>query len=101
MMKFPNMVYRSPGTHQAPGGTFDYLSVKSEQELEAAAKAGWLPTVEIALEAPKDFDWGQWLGYPDDRPSLERRAMELGIKFDGRTSDERLLERIAEAEAAS
>lgn len=105
-MKFPNMVYRSPGTHQCPGGTYDYLSVKNEQALEAAAKAGWFPTVDLALEAPEAFDWGEYLGYapePDaelpSRADLEMRATLLGLEFTNRMQDATLAKRIAKAEA--
>ena len=59
-MKFPNLVYKSPGTHQCPGGTFGYLQVKDHDELLAAVKMGYCPTVTLAVETPDDFDWATY-----------------------------------------
>lgn len=112
-MNYPSLVYISPGDHQCPGGTFSYRSVLSESDVEAAAKAGYYPTIDLALSKPVDFDWGEYLGYgkaPElkeehqdeqepTRAELEQRAEELGIGFNARTKDATLIERIKAAEA--
>lgn len=83
-MKFPRLVYKSASIH---------LGVKSAEEFGAAIKAGWFASVPDAL-APKDE--------ADDtkaptREELEVKATELGIKFDGRTTDAKLGKLIEEA----
>lgn len=110
-MKYPKLVYRSPGTHACPGGTYDYIQVKNEEELSAAAKAGYYPTPDLAVSDPGAHVWGEWLGYPEEDPStddeddqatdrsaLEARAYALGVKFRSHVSDATLAKRIAEAE---
>lgn len=117
-MKFPNLVYRCPGTHQCKGGTFDYRQVLDEDQLVDAIKAGWYPTIEAAQD-PSGFDVEEFLKQdqgpeyqepepspsPDPHPEfkdlsreeLELRAHELGIKFSKNIKDETLAERIIQA----
>ena len=97
-MLYPAMVYRSPGTHQGPGGTYDYQQVKDESELLKSFDAGWFPSVWHAIDEA-DFDVDDYLDdvIPEDPPTreeLEIKAAELGIKFRSSISDEKLLERI-------
>lgn len=119
-MKYPNLVYKSPGDHQCPGGTFNYLSVASEDDVAKAAKDGYYPTVELAVSKPSDFDWGEYLGYgkqedseveeaelaasvvdeTSSREDLEAEATRLGIGFSARTKDSSLLRKIKEKEGA-
>ena len=64
----------------------------------AARKAGKIeqprepvePIVSVSVEVPED-------DAPPTRAELEQQATLLGVKFDGRTTDKRLLERINEA----
>lgn len=122
-MKFEDIVYRCPGEHSLPGGSYAYRGVKSEEELEKALSEGWFNTIGEAVEgkhlpkvdaekderekleaeqaekdriaaeekAKKDAE-----STPPTREEMEVKAKELGVKFDGRTSDEKLLERINE-----
>lgn len=117
-MEFPNLVYRCPGTHQCPGGTFSYHPVNNEGELENLIKEGWYPTLPFAQD-PGSFDLDEFLKVEEDidpeddlqtpdpgagvtfkdlsREELEARAKELGIGFNKNTKDETLAERIIQA----
>jgi len=107
-MQFPNLVYRSPGTHQGVGGTFDYLPVADVKELKAAADDGWYPSPELAINPPEKFSWKEYLvglesvdeTTPPTREELEAKATELKIKFTDKMKDETLLTKIDDALAA-
>lgn len=98
MHEFPTMVYRCPGAHFAHDGqTYDYAKVEDEGDLSAALSAGWHKTLVDAVSAangvkaePSDDD-------PVTRKEIERMADDLGIKYDGRTSDAGLLKKIEAA----
>lgn len=104
--KYPQVLYRVPGNDlivdREPIGV---LIVHDDDEYAAAAAEGWKdhpiearaayvppPAVEPVPAEP--------VIPPDDAPptrdELERKAVELGIKVDGRWSDKRLGEAIAE-----
>lgn len=127
-MKFPNLVYISPGPHQFGASSFGYRSVNNLDELEQAVKDGYYPTPEIAVKKPTDFDWTLYaeqqgwmeeesepeastenvaedtaadLQAPPTRAELEAKADELKIKYNGNTKDETLAEKIAAAIADS
>ena len=80
-MEFPRLVYRSASSHK---------QVADADEHAQALASGWFSTVPEAMA-----------GKPDDAPigrdELEEMAGNLGIKFDGRTSDNRLRKLIDEA----
>ena len=80
-MIYPMNVYKSAS---------DFLSVADELELEAALSAGWFKTVPEALAQKVDKE------PMPTREELELKATELGIKFDGRTTDAKLGKLIAE-----
>lgn len=92
----PTMLYKTPGPHDIHGGKFDYIIVDSddEQALGDAIRSGWRLTtaaaLELAAEAAND-------NAPPTREELEAKATELGLKFDGRTSDKKLGELISTA----
>src|SRR5262245_53791558 len=97
MTKYQEMVYRCPGPYQRPHGTFDTLGVNSKDEHEQALKDGWFNSLPEAIvgktavvELPSD-------SAPPTRDELEQKAKELGIKFDKKTSDEVLTEKISKA----
>jgi hypothetical protein len=102
---FPTIVYKSPGRHSGPPGkTYDYKGVADESEMAAALADGWFRTLSEACDPPAKpaqapvVDSG---GFSDEAPptrtELETKARELGLSFDGRTTDKRLAERIAAA----
>lgn len=96
-MSYPTLMYRCPGAHFAHDGhTYDYCAAADEEQGAALAKQGWSLTLVGAVEAvtaPRHEE-----KIDDDaavsRDELEEMATELGIKFDGRTSDAGLLKKI-------
>lgn len=100
-MSYPTIVYRCPGDHQMPGGTYSYLGVKDEDAMKEAIKDGWCKTLEEAAsgkpsksEAPKVEEVAE--DAAPTRAELEQQADELGIKYDGRTSEAKLLKAITD-----
>lgn len=91
-MSFPTLVYKSPGNHFGPNGsTYNYVGVKDQAELDALLKDGWCLTLLGAVtDEVEDVE--------DDsaptREEMETMAAELGIKFDGRTTDAALSKKI-------
>jgi hypothetical protein len=104
---FPEIVYRVPGLHREQnGGTFSYLGVNNQDELDAALADGWRLTLAEAIagveaqavvaevvEAQDAIDDIS----PATRDELEAKAKELGVSFNSRTSDKVLAQRIADA----
>lgn len=109
-MEFPTLVYRCPGNCQRKGGTYAWLPVKDEAQLDAALADGWFVTLPEAIQA-HDLPQKPAIApviealivadaadnAPPNRDELEQKAKELGIKFDGRTSDKKLAASITEA----
>lgn len=147
-IEFPTLVYRTPGTHQCPGGTYAYQSAKDAEQLDSLLEAGWFLSLPEALAGehseerfvdPRPGKFSQrepsaqeWLlakakdlelnpddiltadellflichafaakpedveedNKPPTREELEAKAKELGITFDGRTTDKSLTEKI-------
>jgi len=130
---FPAMIYKSPGQQRKPGGgTYNFDSVQTQEELDAKLEAGWFESSAEAIEAAGDkangnvkpkpkwaikpikkkkaakpLDWRETVKAepapapapePDPidedagptREELEAKAIELGIRFDGRTKDKKL-----------
>lgn len=84
------MVFKCPGATAWDGMTFDYQIIP-----EGPIPEGWFKTVFEANDAliPKEPAEDS----PPTRAELEEKASELGIKFDGRTSDKRLADAIEQA----
>jgi hypothetical protein len=116
-MEYPALVYRCPGAHFGPDGTtYNALGVEDDAQLCVALENGWskslveavsahlgesddfvansVPDVDAA-EAKKINEVDE--SAPLTREELEEKASEIGIKFDGRTTDRKLLEKIEEA----
>lgn len=104
-MDFPNLVYKAAGPYARPGGTYAYKPVANDEELSAAMADGWfcslaeavaykdLPTYSVA----KVDEVIPAIDAPPTRQEMEAKAKELGIKFDGRTTDKVLLSKIEAA----
>lgn len=92
------MVYRCPGEHHAPVGTYDFKGVE-ESELQAALDAGWFLTLSEAMagEHAKPVMAGEPDILDSPRAELEQKARELGLSFSPRISDTKLAQRISEA----
>lgn len=104
MDDYPKYVYRKTSFKREDGSAFDTLLVNSDDEFASALKNGWHNDVISAL-TPKnqlariDDDVSAVLAddVPPTRAELELKAVELGIKFDGRTTDRKLSVLISEA----
>lgn len=96
-MNFPTIVYRCPGDHQRAGGTYAYKGISEQAHLVSALAEGWFLTLPEAID-------GKACEVEDDssptREEMAIKAVELGIKFDGRTTDKALAEKIESALAA-
>lgn len=110
MQQYPRMLFKCPGPHitNEPGVTYDFLIV-GEAEEAAAVEQGWKFSVDEANAAKKPPAEAKPAaasgstaseGSPPTRAELEQQATELGIKFDGRTTDKALREKIDAALAA-
>ena len=94
-MKTPTMVLKYPGKHQFQDGSYDYQIV-DESEVDAALSEGWFRTKEEAKAAYEQPAVEPVSDAPPTRAELEQKARELGLKFDGRTTDKKLAALIAE-----
>lgn len=94
-MEFPTILYRTPGPHQGNGCSWDYIGAESDSEVSRLLGGGWFLTLPEAIEGKAKALAADEL--PTTREELEAKAADIGLKFDGRTSDARLLERITEA----
>lgn len=94
-MKTPTMVLKYPGKHQLQDGCYDWLIV-DESEVDDALKEGWFRTKEEAKAAYEQPAAEPAADAPPTRAELEQKAKELGLKFDGRTTDKKLAALIAE-----
>jgi hypothetical protein len=102
-MEYPAFVYRKADKARQDGSKFDTLLVHNDDERKSALDVGWADDVLQAL-APKQksvvVDEPVSVledEAPPTRAELESKATELGLKFDGRTSDRKLGLMIAEA----
>ena len=100
MSDFPTIVYRSPGPHHGEfGRTYESKGIADAAGLAAALASGWHCSIPDACRPPQP---AAPAAVPDDdapptRRELEEQAMALGLKFDGRTSDRKLSQAIADA----
>lgn len=94
-MEFPRFVYKSPGRGDGQNGKlYDYEQVSNDAEMSAKLADGWHATRDAAMGcavAPADVD-----ALAPTRSEMEQKARELGLKFDGRTTDRKLSAMIAE-----
>lgn len=98
-MREATMLYRAPGSHELHGVMVDYTTVDASAVPEMLA-AGWCltPLEAAAYQPPSDVvdvvkrveDAVAEQFAPPTRAELESKATELGIRFDGRTSDKKL-----------
>ena len=105
MDEFPKMLYRFPAQgvndHALQDGTYDTMIVGSpEQESDLFAQ-GWRTTpadsrqadIDARIAAEQAAAAAAAAALPT-RAELEQKATELGVRFDGRTSDKALTDRI-------
>lgn len=99
-MIYPRLVFRCPGPVQRPGGSYAHLAVQSDDDLAKRLAEGWFETLPAAIDGVKPTVLMAVVP-PDDaaptRAELEAKGTELGLKFDGRTTDAKLGRMIEEA----
>ncbi len=105
--QWPQMLYRTPGPTIIEGTGYALHLVHSDDELAAALADGWHETTAaasapdsrepqaagdspVASEGAEDAEDAA----PPTRAELEQKATELGVSFDGRTTDKKLRARI-------
>lgn len=102
-MKFPRMVYKIEDKGDWQTKT-KYKLVNNDNEYSSAISDGWFESVIDAVSPPKKQE-EKALTIEDEsssqRQDLELKAKELKIKFNKKTSDEKLFELIQEAESTS
>jgi hypothetical protein len=108
-----------PGSVLHPKGSHKYAQAKNQDELDNYLADGWFLTIEEAANAMEQIDLTPHRRgrkvilkrekepveteksdddiLPPTRLEMEIKAALLGVKYDGRTSDKKLLERIEEA----
>jgi len=107
-MEFPRFVYLSPGNFRRGKSSYRYVSVNSLEEHDAYLAQGWSTSADLAIDranaptpapapAPVPAPVVPEDNAPPTRAELEAKAREIGLKFDGRTSDRTLLRRITQA----
>lgn len=92
-LTYPRMVYRVGTMAVLESGTYDYKIAQSADDAD-----GWFVdqyAAKAAHEAAQPNNEAD--DAPPTREELEQKARELGVKFDGRTGDKTLSERIAAA----
>jgi len=92
-MKFPRLVYKNTGPIERQGGTYDCVLVLNEVEYDAKIKAGWLHCIGAEPITPE----AELEEAPPTRSELEAKATELGLKFDRRMGDKKILAMITKA----
>lgn len=90
---FPRHVFKDGGKIQRAGGSYSSKIVNDEEELNEALNNGWFYSLPEAIEGVHSEDSDA----PITREEMEIKAKELGIKFDGRTNDVKLMAKIEEA----
>jgi hypothetical protein len=99
-MEFPALVYKAEGKYIRPHGTYDFVGVNDQQELEQKLSEGWFDSLEAAIAGKAAKAVSEPVlddSAPPTREELETKATELGIKFDGRYSDKKIAQMIDEA----
>lgn len=92
IMKNPKMLFKSPGPHNWEGIPHDWMVCESS-DVDKYLADGWHSTIFDAVEAAKPAEQK----VEPTREEMEVQAAALGIKVDGRWSDNRLMEEIAKA----
>lgn len=106
-IEFPTLVYRTPGTHQCPGGTYAYQSAQDAEQLDGLLEDGWFLSLPEALAGKHDEERfsGNKKSEPEQRdPSAKEwllaKAKEVNLEPDDNLSAEELLFLICHAFAA-
>lgn len=97
-MKSPRVLYKFPGSTFIDDDKYDFVVVDEAipGEVERHVSEGWNVS---HIDAKQKHINAQTVeeNKPPTRAEIEQKANELGLKFDGRTSDVKLLKMIDEA----
>lgn len=101
MNEFPRMVFKVGDQEEMHGGRFDYLIANDQDELDDLLADGWHLTTDEAKDAnkPKTVEPAQSDDATTTRNEIEAEAKALGVSFDGRTTNAKLVAKIDEAKA--
>lgn len=83
-MKFPTLVYKTPGSHDYKGGTFEYKGVDTEAELVHFIADGWFLSLPEAIAGYHDESKLEnlTLETPDAPPAIKRVPDPIIAQFD-------------------
>lgn len=86
-MEFPRLVYRKNGKEVI------HECANDEKQFDSLIESGWFENVPDAMIGKKEEKQEEVAdeNAPPTRAELEAQAKNMGIKFDGRTSDAKLL----------
>lgn len=106
MSQFPQALYKFGGVEKLEDGDYTSKLAHDAADLESSLADGWHETTAAAKAAHIESNQGETSltdagPERDGRAELEKQAIDLGLKFDARTSDKKLRERIDEAMAGS
>lgn len=93
-MSFPTIVYKCPGPHACAGSTYSYVGVDSDEALAERSADGWFQTLPEAIAGKADLPEIPADDAAPTREEMAIKAVELGIKFNHKTTDRRLAEMI-------
>lgn len=93
MSDFPRMIYQAGDQEEMHGGRFNYETVHDQDALDVMLANGWYMTTCEAKAAAEPKP-AEPVEAPLSREEIEAKAAALGIVFDGRTSDAKLLAKI-------
>lgn len=106
-IEFPTLVYKTPGTHQCPGGTYAYQSAQDAAQLDGLLEEGWFLSLPEALAGEHNEErFGDAApSEPEQRePSAQEwllaKAKELDLNPDDALTADELLFLICHAFAA-
>lgn len=95
-LEFPRMMLRVGSMVELESGRYDWRIVTAE-EFEQAKVDGWCLDQYAAKAANERHPADEDKDGEVTREEMEQKAKELGLKFDGRTSNRKLLTMIEEA----
>ena len=93
--QFPRMIYQVGDQEEMHGGRFNYETVHDQDALDVMLANGWyMTTCEARAAAEKPAAPAVPVEVQPKREDIEADARALGIAFDGRTTDAKLLAKI-------
>lgn len=93
-MNNPRMLYRAPGLTFIHDGFYETIVVDESVVKDHLGKGWFLTLAEAKAAAVPEQEEEPEDDSPPTRAEMEEIATKLGVRFDGRTSDELLAKRI-------